>query len=71
MATDVERFDIPAPDHMDGLAQALDRHVPSNIRRLALLVKVGGEYEDGAREKAKALLMRYFKSAGFLSAPKW
>ncbi len=54
MATNVELFDIPAPERMERLAAALDRHNPSKIRRLALLVKVGGEYEDGAREHAKA-----------------
>jgi cyanuric acid amidohydrolase len=66
MATAIERFDIPAPDQMEGLVQALDRHTPSNIRRLALLVKVGGEYEDGAREKAKATVDALLQEHGLL-----
>src|SRR4051812_18337842 len=54
MTVRVFRFDMTVPDDVAGLAAALAEAEPGSIRRIALLAKVGGEYTDGARERAKA-----------------
>ena len=54
MTVTVCRFDMTVPDDGSGLAAALAAAKPGSIRRIAILAKVGGEYTDGARERAKA-----------------
>ena len=54
---------LEAADDTSGLARQLAGWKPDRIRRLALLYKVEGEYEDGSRERARgavyALLARH------------
>jgi cyanuric acid amidohydrolase len=64
MSVDVKAFDMKAPDDLSGLETALAGADPDAIRRLALLLRVAGEYTDGSREKARAAV------AGFLANKK-
>jgi cyanuric acid amidohydrolase len=54
MSVDVKAFDMKAPDDLSELDTALTKVDPDRIRRLALLLRVAGEYTDGSREKARA-----------------
>lgn len=47
-------FDLKSPDDLTELRSAIMRINPDRIRRLALLMKVSGEYQDGSRERARA-----------------
>ncbi len=53
MSVDVIQFDMQAPDDLSVLRTALDARRSARIRRLALLMRVAGEYTDGSREKAR------------------
>ena len=53
MSVDVIQFDMQAPDDLTALRKALDQRGSARIRRLALLMRVAGEYTDGSREKAR------------------
>jgi cyanuric acid amidohydrolase len=64
MSVDVKAFDMTAPDDLSGLEAALAGAAPDGIRRLALLLRVAGEYTDGSREKARAAI------AAFLAGKK-
>ncbi len=54
MAVEVRSFDIVDPGDLSGLDEAVAAVGAGSIRKLALFMKVGGEYEDGSRERAKA-----------------
>lgn len=54
MTANVFRFDVDVPGDVSALASVIETTGPATIRRLAILMKVGGEYTDGARERAKA-----------------
>lgn len=54
MSVDVIAFDMSAPDDLSLLETVLRRMDPDKIGRLALLMRVAGEYTDGSREKARA-----------------
>ena len=54
MNVDSIQFDMQGPDDLSALKQALAAHGPAQIQRLALLMRVAGEYTDGSREKARA-----------------
>ena len=54
MSVDLLAFDMAAPDDLAGLAERLHFIGPATIKRMALLMRVAGEYEDGSREKARA-----------------
>jgi len=56
MSVDVKAFDMKAPDDLAGLEDALGAAEAGGIRRLALLMRVAGEYTDGSREKARAAI---------------
>ena len=56
MSVDVKAFDMKAPDDLSGLETALAAAGADGIRRLALLMRVAGEYTDGSREKARAAI---------------
>lgn len=53
MSVDVIQFDMQTPDDLLALREALYACGPARIRRLALLLRVAGEYTDGSREKAR------------------
>ncbi len=53
MSVDVIQFDMQTPDDLLALREALRARGPARIRRLALLMRVAGEYTDGSREKAR------------------
>lgn len=56
MSVDVKAFDMKAPDDLSGLESALAAAETDGIRRLALLLRVAGEYTDGSREKARGAI---------------
>lgn len=56
MSVDVLPFDIAAPDDLAALAEAVDTIGADSIVRMALFLRVPGEYEDGSREAARAAL---------------
>ena len=56
MSVDVKAFDMKAADDLSGLEAALAATEAGGIRRLALLLRVAGEYTDGSREKARAAI---------------
>lgn len=53
MSVDVIQFDMQAPDDLSALRKALDELGSAQIRGMALLMRVAGEYTDGSREKAR------------------
>jgi cyanuric acid amidohydrolase len=59
MSVDVKAFDMTAPDDLSGLEAALAGAEPDSIRRIALLLRVAGEYTDGSREKARAAIAAF------------
>ncbi len=54
MSVAIVAFDMKAQDDLEVLRQRLATTNVSDIRRMALLLRVAGEYEDGSREKARA-----------------
>ncbi len=56
MSVDVKAFDMKSPDDLSGLETALAAAEAGGLRRLALLMRVAGEYTDGSREKARAAI---------------
>lgn len=64
MSVDVIQFDLREPDDLSGLAEAVARHGAARIRRLALLLRVAGEYTDGSREKARGAVERFLGEHG-------
>ncbi|MFZ2065640.1 MAG: ring-opening amidohydrolase [Xanthobacteraceae bacterium] len=56
MSVDVKAFDMRTADDLSGLEAALAAAGADGIRRLALLMRVAGEYTDGSREKARAAI---------------
>lgn len=52
----VEAFDMAGPDDVSGLANTLARIGVARIERLAIFVKVEGDYDDGSRERSRAAL---------------
>ena len=63
MSVTVVSFDMSRPDDLSVLSTHLQSLDLGRVRRLALLLRVAGEYEDGSREKARAavedLLLRF------------
>jgi len=59
MSVDVKAFDMKAPDDLSGLEAALTGMEPDRIRRLALLLRVAGEYTDGSRERARGAIAAF------------
>ena len=53
MSVETLAFDIENADDLSELGRRLDEIGQSRIRRLALLVRVAGEYEDGSRERVR------------------
>src|SRR5262245_8877942 len=64
MAVDVAVFDLTAPDDLAGLTKFIDAVDRTKLHRLALLIRVPGEYEDGSRDKARAALRRILSERG-------
>ena len=60
------QFDLPVPDDVTGLEVELRSAAPNEIQKLAVFVKVGGEYEDGSRERARAAVDEILSSHGLL-----
>lgn len=56
MSVGVKAFDMKAADDLSDLEAALVAAEAGRIRRLALLLRVAGEYTDGSREKARAAI---------------
>jgi cyanuric acid amidohydrolase len=56
MSVVVESFDTVRPDDVHGLALALDRIGVDRIAKLAVFLKVEGDYDDGSRERARGAL---------------
>jgi cyanuric acid amidohydrolase len=54
MSVDLVAFDMAAPDDLGRLTEHLSTINTKAIHRIALLMRVAGEYEDGSREKARA-----------------
>jgi cyanuric acid amidohydrolase len=54
MSVELVAFDMKAPDDLGTLSDRLNSIDKQSIRRIALLMRVAGEYEDGSREKARA-----------------
>lgn len=52
----VSTFDLPSPGDASGLDVALATLGPSRIAKLAVFAKVAGDYDDGARERARDAL---------------
>lgn len=59
MSVDVVQFDMRAPDDLSALEGALQGHDLSRVQRLALLLRVAGEYTDGSREKARGAIEKF------------
>lgn len=57
-------YDIQDPKDMSALKAALDRHDAPSIRRVAIFSKLNGEYDDGARENAKAAVDKVIAAKG-------
>ena len=53
MPVTVVSFDMSRPDDLSVLSAHLQSLELGRIRKLALLLRVAGEYEDGSREKAR------------------
>lgn len=53
MSVDVIQFDMQAPDDLGALRRELKQRGGASVRRLALLLRVAGEYTDGSRERAR------------------
>ena len=49
-------FDMSNPEDLSVLSAHLHTLDIGRVRRLALLLRVAGEYEDGSREKARAAI---------------
>lgn len=64
MSVDVVPFDIAAPDDLATLASSVDALGADRIIRMALFLRVPGEYEDGSREAARAALDQFLTSRG-------
>ena len=56
MSVDLFAFDMATPDDLKALSEKLTAVPPVSIKRIALLMRVAGEYEDGSREKARAAI---------------
>src|SRR5262245_33311386 len=64
MSADVAVFDIPAPEDLTRLAAIVDARDLARLRRLALLMRVPGEYEDGSRDRARAAIKLFLDERG-------
>ncbi len=64
MSVDVIQFDMQAPDDLSALRKPLDQRGSAQIRRLALLMRVAGEYTDGSREKARGAVEQLLAEKG-------
>ena len=62
MSVDVRAFDMKAADDLSEFESALAQLDSQRIRRLALLLRVAGEYTDGSREKARAAIASFLAS---------
>lgn len=67
MSVDVIAFDIAAPDDLSALAQPIDAIGSKSIHRLALFLRVPGEYEDGSRETARASVESFLRERDLAS----
>ena len=54
MAVQIARLMLAAQDDIGGLERQIKVWRPDRIKKLALVYKVEGEYEDGSRERARA-----------------
>ena len=57
-------YDIQDPKDMSALKAALAGHDAPSIRRVAIFSKLNGEYDDGARESAKAAVDQVIAAKG-------
>lgn len=65
MSMAVARFDTAQPADVSGLAAALQSlGGAANVEKAAVFLKVEGDYDDGAREKARAALEAEVRSLG-------
>lgn len=53
MSVEVIQFDMQTPDDLSILRRDVEARGPARVKRLALLLRVAGEYTDGSREKAR------------------
>src|SRR5579885_3216580 len=58
VSVDVREFDMQTADDLSGLEAALAVMPADRIRRLALLLRVAGEYTDGSRERARGAVAK-------------
>ena len=56
MSVTLVSFDMSSPEDLSVLSAHLQSLDIGRVRRLALLLRVAGEYEDGSREKARAAI---------------
>jgi cyanuric acid amidohydrolase len=56
MSTEFARFELRTADNLSGLEAAVAKF--GRVEKLALFLRVPGEYEDGSREKAHAAVKR-------------
>ena len=59
MSVEVRAFDMKAADDLSEFESALAHLDSERIRRLAVLLRVAGEYTDGSREKARAAIAAF------------
>lgn len=71
MSVAVIPFDMQAADDLSALELALADRPPASIRRLALLMRVAGEYTDGSREKARGAVERFLTERGLASRSEY
>jgi ring-opening amidohydrolase-like protein len=57
-------FDLESPDDASGLDAAVAAIGPANIVKLAVFAKVAGDYDDGARERARGALEQCIAARG-------
>jgi cyanuric acid amidohydrolase len=56
MSVTLVSFDMSSPEDLSVLSAHLESLDIGRLRRLALMLRVAGEYEDGSREKARAAI---------------
>lgn len=66
MAIIVKAFDMAGPGDVSGLGQVLLSIGVERVVRLAVFVKVEGDYEDGSREVARSALERLIAEFGLV-----
>jgi cyanuric acid amidohydrolase len=64
MALQIARFDTANQDDVSGLASAIAGFGADRIARIAVFLKVEGDYDDGSRERARAALEKLVADTG-------